>query len=1782
MADLISTKVYGTLNVTKLASFLDSITVAGSATITGNLTVSGTITGTLSGNASTATSLQTARTLTIGNTGKTFNGGANVSWSLSEIGAAAASHSHTDATTSASGFMSAADKTKLNGVATGATANTGTVTSVSGTGSVSGLTLSGTVTSSGSLTLGGTLSLTAANVNAVGAITNSTSGNAATATALQTTRSINGTDFNGSASITTANWGTARTLTIGNTGKSVNGSANVAWTLAEIGAYAATNPSGYATTGYVDTAVAELVDTAPDSLNTLRELAAALGEDPNFATTVTTSLGNRLRVDINNQGLNGTQQANGRTNLGLGTAATSNTGDFAAASHTHTIAQVTGLQTALDGKAASSHTHTIAQVTGLQTALDGKLATSGKAADSELIDGIDSSRIVYGGSGSRQGVTQISDWNQTAFGSAAFLSSENSTTNAPTTDFTYGVQTSFHRSGPDFYRTQFVTSLYGNNSYWLRQMRDSSAWSAWVQVIHSGNFNSYAPTLTGGGASGTWGINITGNAATATTLAAARTLTIGSTGKTFNGGASVSWTLAEIGAQAAGSYAAASHTHTIAQVTGLQTALDGKAASSHTHAIDEVTGLQAELDGKQAAGSYAAASHTHTIAQVTGLQTALDGKQAAGSYITNNVSGHLTLSQALKDTSNVRMFMPGGGSYVTTTSVITGAIRIKLPTQGSGMMMTCTVKVYEYSVNKSFTITFGGHRDGANWYNEFCYIDGDKNRGDLSVRFGVSGGKDCVWIGETNSSWSYPQVFVTDFQLGYTGYSATWATGWEVAFATSFDTINKTQTAHSKITTANIGSQSVNYASSAGNADTVDGYHESSFWRDNQDRRIGVLRFTGEGGNSGNNSMLPYAIYQEGGAWTNPFPNLRINMHTGISFGANASYGGYRFMSDYNTNEIIFSVNDGDANVRVTNNLYIGSADGWITDLLDGKQAAGSYAAASHTHTIAQVTGLQTALDGKQAAGSYAAASHTHAASDITSGTFASARLSGTYAISISGNAATATSADQIDGVAFRNTGSNAGVNADTLDSNGITYYTSGVTNFSGNATDGALYSQAYSSAWQHQIAGDYRSGQIALRGKNNGTWQAWRTVLDSTNFSTWAAAASHTHTIAQVTGLQTALDGKAASSHTHTIAQVTGLQTALDGKAASSHTHAIDEVTGLQAELDSKQAAGSYLTTSGKAADANLLDGLDLHTGRNNEANKVVRTQANGYVDFGWINTTSGNTTSTLSDIYVNTNDGYIRKATPAHFRSQITDGVYAAVSHTHTIAQVTGLQTALDGKQAAGSYAAASHEHDRTFITDSRGAARAPSYYDDRYAQWDFQNNSDTGAGGDSWHGLLTVAKWTVYDASHRQEQLAFTGDDLKRRTSASDTTWGAWKTILDSTNFSTWAAAASHTHTPSQVGLGNVSNNAQVTTINNTSLNDDSRNRNGVTRLYRRDDNSDYSVQTHWTGQHWYIGGYFGDGFHAEARVGYADSAGSAAAATSATNSTNANRLDNFGINYGSAWNTWGITNKLVASSFHAASGANMPPTYNYGSFLSFINSGSDQFQIAIPENQFDVSGKQRAMHYRSGWNGGWSSWRQVVDIQNNVCAIVADQTSSIIVAQGVGYNQRYDSNIEIHGSVDEWAYGKFRFRVQDEEGIDPVYGAQFRIERHRGSTGWELLGMVPRNSPNLEWQGDILSGLSDQRVKENVTALANSLQTVQQINAVSFDWKPVEGISERTGHDIGFIAQELELIMPTAVHTRSDGYKTVKYEKVVPVLVQAIKDQQSLIEQLTAKVDALESR
>jgi len=94
-------------------------------------------------------------------------------------------------------------------------------------------------------------------------------------------------------------------------------------------------------------------------------------------------------------------------------------------------------------------------------------------------------------------------------------------------------------------------------------------------------------------------------------------------------------------------------------------------------------------------------------------------------------------------------------------------------------------------------------------------------------------------------------------------------------------------------------------------------------------------------------------------------------------------------------------------------------------------------------------------------------------------------------------------------------------------------------------------------------------------------------------------------------------------------------------------------------------------------------------------------------------------------------------------------------------------------------------------------------------------------------------------------------------------------------------------------------------------------------------------------------------------------------------------------------------------------------------------------------------------------------------------------------------------------------------------------------------------------------------------SDSRLKENVTPITNPLEKIQQIGGYEYDWIPMEGIHENEGHDVGVIAQEIESILPEIVTTRENGYKAVKYDRIVALLIECIKEQQKQIDELKNK-------
>ena len=92
-------------------------------------------------------------------------------------------------------------------------------------------------------------------------------------------------------------------------------------------------------------------------------------------------------------------------------------------------------------------------------------------------------------------------------------------------------------------------------------------------------------------------------------------------------------------------------------------------------------------------------------------------------------------------------------------------------------------------------------------------------------------------------------------------------------------------------------------------------------------------------------------------------------------------------------------------------------------------------------------------------------------------------------------------------------------------------------------------------------------------------------------------------------------------------------------------------------------------------------------------------------------------------------------------------------------------------------------------------------------------------------------------------------------------------------------------------------------------------------------------------------------------------------------------------------------------------------------------------------------------------------------------------------------------------------------------------------------------------------------------SDIRLKENISPIENALNMINSLSGNTFDWK---GSQSNRGMDTGILAQEVEALgLPGITATRDDGTKAVRYERLIPVLIEAVKE-------LTAKVKTLENK
>ena len=111
----------------------------------------------------------------------------------------------------------------------------------------------------------------------------------------------------------------------------------------------------------------------------------------------------------------------------------------------------------------------------------------------------------------------------------------------------------------------------------------------------------------------------------------------------------------------------------------------------------------------------------------------------------------------------------------------------------------------------------------------------------------------------------------------------------------------------------------------------------------------------------------------------------------------------------------------------------------------------------------------------------------------------------------------------------------------------------------------------------------------------------------------------------------------------------------------------------------------------------------------------------------------------------------------------------------------------------------------------------------------------------------------------------------------------------------------------------------------------------------------------------------------------------------------------------------------------------------------------------------------------------------------------------------------------------------------------------------------------------------------NALSDARLKKDVVEIPRALDMVEKLRGVRFNWRTEK--EREIGKDlklpvndpqVGLIAQEVEPILPEAVTTAKDGIKNIQESKIVPVLVEALKEEEAEVKALRERLDALEAR
>ena len=207
----------------------------------------------------------------------------------------------------------------------------------------------------------------------------------------------------------------------------------------------------------------------------------------------------------------------------------------------------------------------------------------------------------------------------------------------------------------------------------------------------------------------------------------------------------------------------------------------------------------------------------------------------------------------------------------------------------------------------------------------------------------------------------------------------------------------------------------------------------------------------------------------------------------------------------------------------------------------------------------------------------------------------------------------------------------------------------------------------------------------------------------------------------------------------------------------------------------------------------------------------------------------------------------------------------------------------------------------------------------------------------------------------------------------------------------------------------------------------------------------------------------------------------------------------------------------------------------------------------------------------------FNGGSVEFGNVKIAQTTANTI--DTLTGNLVLDSTGGLVDINDNVDISGTLDVDGNVTLGNATSDATTVSGTLAVQSTTNSTSKTTGALTVGGGVGINDDLHVGGDITAfSSSDFNLKENINVIPNALDKVNAISGNTFKWKEPKDCNNQTSSlagelDTGVIAQEIEALgLPGITTTREDGVKAVRYEKLIPVLIQAIKE-------LSAKVDAL---